>query len=265
MELFYKVIGQGPSLIILHGLYGSGDNWVNIARALSDHFTVYLIDQRNHGRSPHSVSHTYIEMSDDINHVIEKIGIDTFCMIGHSMGGKTAITYTLKQGSKVKKLINVDISPFSYHDIDNFQDQYEYHKSIVERFVTAPIESAKSRTEIENYFAEKITNISTRRFLLKNLKRNQNGEFSWKLNINTLAKSLHNVIDAAPPVKMGAQSYVETLFIRGGKSPYISDEDMESTLDVFPNSKFITYEDSGHWLHSEEAVRFIKDVKNFLL
>ena len=265
MKLFYNKLGEGPALIILHGLYGSGDNWFNIARALSEHFTVYLVDQRNHGRSPHTLTHSYEEMAEDLSKLITILNLDNLIIIGHSMGGKTAMTYTLQHGNKVKKLINVDISPYSYDSLEHFKEQLTYHQTIIERFLTAPINSSNSRINIETHFTEKISNINTRRFLLKNLNREKDGRFSWKLNIKTIAASLSNVIDAAPPVKMGAQSYVDTLFIRGGMSPYISNEDVDSIKDIFPNSDFITYKNSGHWLHAEETERFIKDVKNFLL
>jgi pimeloyl-ACP methyl ester carboxylesterase len=257
-------MGEGPTLLILHGLYGTGDNWYNIARALSSSFTVYLIDQRNHGRSAHNVIHNYTEMASDVEEFVEKLNLKKINIIGHSMGGKTAMTYTLQHGENVNKLINVDISPYSYQDLNHFKEQQDFHYSIIERFLTAPISTAKSRAEVEAYFAEKITNKDTRLFLLKNLSRNKKGHFSWKLNVKTLSESLLNVIDAAPPIKMGAQSYVDTLFIRGGKSPYISDEDIESIPDIFPNSKFITYPNSGHWLHAEEPDRFIADAQAFL-
>lgn len=265
MNLFYTKLGEGSPLIILHGLYGSGDNWFNIARSLSDTFTVYLVDQRNHGKSPHTPTHNYAELAQDLNEFITSLDLKSFAIIGHSMGGKTAMTYVLEHSERVSKLINVDISPFSYEGVEHFTEQSAFHQSIIERFLTAPIDQSGSRLEIEKYFAEKISNINIRRFLLKNLKRDKNGGFSWKLNIETISASLSNVIDAVPPVKMGAQSFVNSLFIRGGKSPYISDDDIESIKDVFPNSSFITYKESGHWLHSEETERFIADVRNFLL
>lgn len=265
MELSYSKHGSGPVIIILHGLYGSGDNWFNIARELANNFTVYLIDQRNHGKSPHSPTLAYDVMAQDLFEFVTQHELDSVNIIGHSMGGKTAITYTLLHGEKVKKLINVDISPYSYEGITSFREQYIYHKSIIERFQTAPIDKTNSRAEIEAYFAEKITNTSTRRFLLKNLSRNSTGEFQWKLNIDSISSNIDKVIDAAPPVKMGAQSFVDTLFIRGEKSPYITNEDMEGIKDIFPNSSFISYENSGHWLHVEETERFVNDVMKFLL
>ncbi len=264
MELHYTKIGEGAPLFIIHGLYGSGDNWMGIAKALSGKFAVYLIDQRNHGKSPHSANHNYDEMASDIKSICDKEGITSLHLIGHSMGGKTAITFTLNYPGIVQKIINVDVSPYSYLDQEHFTDQIEYHKLILSTFKSAPIEKITTRAEMEDYFAPHITNVSTRRFLLKNLKRDKSKGFYWQLNINSINSNLTSVIDAAPPVKLGAQSFIPALFIRGGQSPYISNEEMEAIPDVFPNAIFETFENSGHWLHAEESERFIDVVSNFL-
>lgn len=264
MLLHYRKLGSGPNLIILHGLYGSGDNWFNIGKRLSEHFTVYLIDQRNHGSSPHFATHSYEEMTNDLKSLVVELKLAPFNLIGHSMGGKTAMTYTLQHGSDVTKLINVDISPYSYIGLESFRNQYQFHQSVMNCFLTAPIKGTKNRSEIESHFSKDIQNKQVLLFLLKNLKRSTDG-FEWKLNTNTIYKHLENIIDAAPPVKLGAQSYVDTLFIRGGKSPYITDNDIEGIADIFPNASFLTYVNSGHWLHAEETERFIEDVKHFLL
>lgn len=264
MELHYTKIGKGSALFIVHGLYGSGDNWMNIARALSDQYTVYLIDQRNHGKSPHSAVHNYDAMARDLKALCTKENINTLCIIGHSMGGKTAITFTLNYPGMVQKIINVDISPYSYLNQEHFRNQVEYHQLILKTFKSAPIDKIESRAEMEEFFKPYITNTQTRRFLLKNLKRDKSKGFFWQLNFDALNQNLTQVVDAAPPVKLGAQSFIPTLFIRGGQAPYISDEEMEAIPDVFPNAVFETFENSGHWLHAEEPERFIKIVKNFL-
>lgn len=264
MELHYSKIGKSPALFIIHGLYGSGDNWMNIAKALSDKFTVYLIDQRNHGRSPHSAVHNYNEMASDIKSVCDKEEIRTLYIIGHSMGGKTAITFTLNYPGIVRKLVNVDISPYSYLDQEHFKEQIEYHNIILNTFKSAPINKIASRADMEDYFAPFIKNTSIRRFLLKNLKRDKTKGFFWQLNVEALAANLTTIVDAAPPVKLGAQSFIPTLFIRGGQSPYISDDEKEAIPDVFPNASFETFENSGHWLHADEPERFIKAVSDFI-
>lgn len=263
MELNYHKTGQGPPVIILHGLYGSGTNWLNIARELASDFTVYLPDQRNHGGSSHNPSHTYDDMAEDLLKFCKQHNLDSIYLIGHSMGGKAAITFTLQHPGITKKLICVDISPYSYIGLDHFEDQIAFHQKILDTFLSAPIANTTSRKAVDDYFARNISNAHIRKFLLKNLKRNNNGEFYWQLNISTLMSSLEYVIDAAPPVKLGAQSYIPTLFIRGELSPYITPEDIDVIPDVFPNAIHETFENSGHWLHAEYPEKFIQSTKNF--
>jgi esterase len=264
MQLFFSKIGNGPDLVILHGLYGQGENWMNIARELSTDFTVYLVDQRNHGKSPHSPNHSYDEMTSDLLEFCNNQGLKSILLLGHSMGGKTAMTFTLKYPAFVKKLVVVDISPYSYLNQENFHSIVAFHKNVLETFKTAPVEEAKSRSEIEDYFSNSIKDIGIRRFLLKNLRRSKESNFYWQLNIQSLFNNLEKIIDASPPVKMGITSEIPTLFVRGGKSPYISDDEMEAIPDVFKNAEFCTFEKAGHWLHAEQPEKFLKMIRNFL-
>lgn len=263
MDLHFSKFGNGPALVILHGLYGQGNNWMNIAQALAGQFTVFTVDLRNHGQSPHALLHNYDEMAADLKKICTNEGLSKFNLLGHSMGGKTAITFTLKYPGIVQKLIVVDISPYSYLNQKPFEQQILFHKKVIETFKSAPIDSAVSRAEVEAYFDSSIESISIRKFLLKNLKRSKEGKFYWQLNIDALANNLETIIDAAPPVKIGARSFIPSLFIRGGKSVYITDEEMAAIPDVFPNAQFTTFENAGHWLHSEEPERFIKVVREF--
>ncbi len=264
MKLFFTKIGTGPDLFILHGLYGSGDNWHGIARKLSKEFTIYLVDQRNHGRSPHSPVHNYSEMADDLKELIDATSNSPVNIIGHSMGGKTAMTFALKYGLQVNRLVNVDISPFSYNGMNGFSEQYNFHKNIIDCFINTPIRNATSRKDIEVYFAQFVSDPGIRMFLLKNLYRSKSGNFSWKLNIKAISECLPDIVGDVPPIKIGATSFINTLFIKGGKSPYISIDDIDSIKSIFNNSKFITYENCGHWLHAEEPEKFVSDVLDHL-
>lgn len=264
MELYYKKLGNGPALFILHGLYGSGDNWMNIAREFSANFTVFLIDQRNHGNSPHSHAHNYDDMASDLKLICDKEQLNQICLIGHSMGGKTAISFTLKFPGVVQKLIVVDISPYSYLDLKRFEPEASHHELILNTFKSAPVDTIKSRTDMDDYFSQFISNTSTRRFLLKNLKRDRSSKFYWQLNVQALLANLSNVIDGAPQVKFGSQSFIPCLFIHGGQSRYISNDEIEAIPDVFPNATFEKFENSGHWLHAEEPDRFIRTSLEFL-
>jgi esterase len=264
MILNYRKSGEGPALIILHGLYGSGTNWLNIASHFSKRFTVYLVEQRNHGDSPHESSNTYNNLSDDLNEFCNKLGLDSIFLIGHSMGGKAAMTFTLQHPGITKKLICVDISPYSIGQ-PHFSEQIQFHKSILETFHAAPIDQTNSRKDVEAFFAKTIQNKSIRKFLLKNLKRDQKGKFFWQLNVNALSANLSEIMDVIPPVKLGIQSYIPTLFIKGGKSPYITQEDIEAIPDVFQHASFVTFEEAGHWLHAEYPEKFISTAFNFFV
>ncbi len=264
MKLNFRKTGKGPALIILHGLYGSGTNWLNIATQFSNKYSVYLVDQRNHGESPHHMSQSYDEMANDLTELCNRLKLDSINLIGHSMGGKTAMTFTLQHPGIVKKLICVDISPYSYLGQKHFSEQAGFHRLILETFRTAPINETGSREDVEAYFAKAIENKQIRKFLLKNLKRAKDGNFFWQLNIGALESGLHDIIGAIPPIKLGIQSYIPTLFIRGGKSPYITDEDTEAIPDIFKNARFATFENAGHWLHAEYPEEFIQTVQGFL-
>lgn len=264
MQLHFSKLGKGKNLVILHGLYGSGNNWISIAHSLSENFTVYLIDQRNHGLSPHSPSHNYDAMADDLRELCSTLHLDKLYIIGHSMGGKTAITFTLKFPELVEKLIVVDISPFSYLEQEYYEKQFIFHKTILRLFNDAPIQNASSRAEIEFFFNKELHDIETSKFLLKNLKRSKEGSFMWQLNIDSLSRNLESIMDSVPPVKKGISSYTPALFLKGGKSEYLSVDDIRSIPDVFPDVKFEIFENAGHWLHFQYPEQFIERVTEFL-
>ncbi|MBN2487244.1 MAG: alpha/beta fold hydrolase [Bacteroidales bacterium] len=264
MKLHFTKTGHGPALVILHGLYGQGENWMNIARELSDSFTVYLPDQRNHGKSPHSPSHSYADMVSDLAGFCKAEALTSIVLLGHSMGGKTAMAFALQHPEVVYKLIVVDISPYSYQNQPGFELLLRFHQIVPEAFINAPIDTAHTRNEVEGYFARFVANVTVRRFLLKNLKRSTNGGFYWQLNANAISKNIFEILDAIPQIKLGLQNMLPALFVRGGKSPYISIDDMDAIPDIFPNASFVTFENAGHWLHAEEPERFVSAVKNFI-
>jgi len=265
MKLHYSRQGTGKVLVILHGLYGSGNNWMSIARSLSSKYTVILVDQRNHGLSEHSSTHNYDEMANDLRELCTELNLNSFFLLGHSMGGKTAITFVLKFPGLTEKLIVVDISPYSYLEQEYFRNQIRIHKTILELFKNTPLQSVKSRAEVENYFDREITDIETRKFLLKNLKRRKDGTFYWQLNTEALISNFESIVDSAPPVKLGARSNIPVLFFRGEKSEYLPSEEMDAITDVFPHARFETFKNSGHWLHFEHPDLFVEKVSGFLL
>ncbi len=257
MELYYRKTGSGKPLIILHGLYGSSDNWLSIGNSLADRFEVYLVDLRNHGRSPHDQVHTYEAIREDLLGLIDKLGLDKVVLAGHSMGGKAAICFTQHYPDRIEKLIVIDIAPKSYKDL--YRHEPLNHHDILTAMKNIDMSSASTRRDVDNMLAAKIKSERIRSFLMKNLGRGDNNKYEWKLNLEVLLRELDSIMDGvnkncfdtASPV-----TNIPVLFIRGSKSPYILDEDMEFIKRIFPSAELETIPDAGHWLHAEQPVAF---------
>jgi len=252
MKLNFKSYGEnGPIIIILHGLLGSLDNWHRIAKQLSTDHKVYTLDQRNHGRSPHDYVFNYEVMSADILEFFEEHQIEQATLIGHSMGGKTAMHFTLLHPDKVAKLVVVDIAPKEYkrgHD-DVFKALFAVNPSVIE-----------SRKDAEEQVESFIPDFGVRQFLLKNLTRNDEGNYQWKMNLPVIHEQYDNI-----RVKLiDGMFHGPVLFIRGGKSPYVQDDDFENAKDTFPNADLEQVEGAGHWVHAEAPNEFIEAVRKFI-
>ncbi len=252
MKLNYKTIGEGQPLIILHGLFGSLDNWLSIAKELSDSFKIYLVDQRNHGQSPHSDEFNYGVMADDLKEFIETQGITRPFVLGHSMGGKTAMKFALQHGDMWEKLIVVDISPRAYP---------VHHEVILEGLSAIDVDTLKSRGEADKKLAAYVSDFGTRQFLLKNLNRKKSGGFEWKINLPAI-KSNIEIIGEGMNERLAIEK--DVLFIRGEKSDYIKNDDIILITQHFPNAKVETVKNAGHWVHAEQPESLIALVNNFL-
>ena len=221
MKLFYRKYGNGPPLIILHGLYGSSDNWVTIAKKLSETFTVYLPDQRNHGQSPHSEKHDYDSMRDDLFELASDLKLKKFFLAGHSMGGKTAISFALKWPEMLNGLLIADISPFINETVRN--KSYSEHLEILNAILSVDLNQISSRREAEKIFREKIPSEKDRGLILKNLQRTTDNTFSWKLNAESLLKNLDKIMEGVERKTDFSQqiSGFPVIFLKGGDSDYI--------------------------------------------
>jgi pimeloyl-ACP methyl ester carboxylesterase len=252
MKLFFRKYGSGPPLVILHGLYGSSDNWAAIAGKLSSDFTVILPDLRNHGQSPHSNVHSYDAMADDLNELMNELVPGNFILAGHSMGGKTAINFALRWPEKLNGLVIIDVSPFGSADPQN--PFFTEHKEILESILSLNPGSATSRNEIEKTLSEHIHSERTRSFIMKNLKRRAEGNFEWKLNAPALLSNLPLITDGV----IGKEDNIfpvsgfPVIFVRGGNSNYIIPDDFKGILKIFPSAELITIRDAGHWIHAEK-------------
>jgi esterase len=256
MKLVYRKYGEGPPLIILHGLYGSSDNWVTIAKALSENFTVYLPDLRNHGQSPHDITHDYDSMRDDLFELVSELKLRKFFLAGHSMGGKCAVSFALKWPERLLGLLVADISPFRKNN--SLRPEYENHKAILEAMISLNLQTISTRREAEEIMAQKILSSDLRGFILKNLQRKTDGSYVWKLNVSALYNNIDKIIEAIAIEENDPVKGFPVIFIKGGDSDYLPDEDFSGILRVFPAAELIIVPLAGHWIHSDNPGEVIK-------
>ena len=253
MELLnHKILGDGQPLIILHGFLGSLDNWLTLGKRFSENFQVHLLDQRNHGKSFHSDQWGYDEMVEDLENYISHFELKDPILLGHSMGGKTVMQFAAYHQNDIDKLIVADIGS-KYYPV--------HHEKILEGLKFVPVSEVKSREEVDRILQKHIPDLGTRTFLMKNLARSSEG-FSWKMNLDVLDRNIEQI---GKEVNYHLPVECDTLFLRGGNSNYILDEDWNSIQEIFPNSELTTVENSGHWLHADRPDQFYDLVIKFLL
>ena len=251
MQLFYREQGQGKPLIILHGLFGSSDNWLTVTKKLSEEYKIFLVDQRNHGRSPHADEFTYSAMAEDLNEFFKQHNIESANLIGHSMGGKVAMNFAMRYPSMVDSLIVADIGPKYYP---------RHHDTIIQGLKSINLTETPNRMAADNALAEYVPELEVRQFLLKNLAR-EGESFVWRINLSVIERDIENVGEA---LSKGKSFDKPTLFIRGGRSKYILDDDQNLIKELFPNSSIETIPDAGHWVQAEAPTEFITLVLDFL-
>jgi len=265
MELFFRKTGLGDPMIILHGLYGSSDNWISIARALAGSNELYLPDLRNHGRSPHHAEHNYKAIGDDLIEFMAIHNLTRANFLGHSMGGKAAFAFGMEHPDKVNKMILVDISPFEY-DLSGSEEGIS-HSEIIQGLLSIQPESISSRGEADILLQKSVSSQTIRQFLLKNLKRDAEGKYFWGLNLPVIAKNLPGIFAGLSRNKSAGphpEPHFPLLFIRGEFSRYINSEDEMNIRRLWPKAKIITIKDAGHWVHAEQPGAFLEAIRNFI-
>jgi esterase len=264
MKLFYRQFGEGPPLIILHGLYGSSDNWVTIAKKLADSFSVYLPDQRNHGQSPHSEIHDYESMRDDLYELVTSLHIRKFFLVGHSMGGKTAMAFAVKWPTMISGLVIADISPFTNEN--NKLTVYKQHHTILETILSIDLTNVRSRGEAENLLTDKISSEKVRGFILKNLQRISGDKFAWKLNAPALFNNLDKIMEAIDLQDVSSQPITgfPVIFLKGSNSNYITPSDVAEIRKIFPAAEFIVINGAGHWVHADKPEEVTNNLRKLL-
>ncbi len=250
--LHATVKGEGFPLLILHGYFGMSDNWKTLGNQFSEDFEVHLIDQRNHGRSFHEDEFNYEVLVEDLHRYILHHNLQEVYLLGHSMGGKTVMQFAVTYPNLVKKLIVVDISPRQYQP---------HHNAILAGLNSIDFTTENSRGKVDKKLANLVPDLGVRQFLLKNVYWIEKGKLAFRFNLESLTENNPEVGAALPPFTVYDK---ETLFLKGEKSNYIT-EDEEAIIEAhFPDSKIIIIQNSGHWLHAENPKQFYNEVCAFL-
>ena len=241
MRLNFIEIGEGQPMVILHGLFGSLDNWMTLARRFADHHRVLLVDQRNHGKSDHVNEHTYEAMADDLLEFFDERRLNDVVLVGHSMGGKTAMQFAIYNPDRLSRVVVVDIGPQGYE---------VHHDEIIRSMQSLDLDVIKSRKEAEEELSTMIEENDTRQFLLKNLHRTKdesgNPRYAWRFNLEVIANDIEEV-----GLPIHGSTDLPFLFIRGSRSNYVDVDQLETIRSQFPNAELVSLK-TGHWVHAQD-------------
>ncbi len=250
MQLHYQSLGQGQPLILLHGLFGSSNNWGTVAKHFSQYFQVISVDLRNHGSSPHSDSQTYAELSQDLAELCDALNLNTVHLLGHSLGGKVAMQFATQFPQRVDKLVVVDMAMRAYADA---------HTHLIDTMMAVDLSAMRSRNEVDLALSSSINQVTVRQFLLMNLVKSGE-QFAWRINLAAL-KANYPAMQQA--VCESALYDKPCLFIRGQYSDYVNDDDIDHIKAHFTQAQFASLP-AGHWVHAEQPQAFIALVERFL-
>jgi len=251
MVLHYQEYGNGQPLVILHGLLGSLDNWHTVSRTFAETLRVLAVDQRNHGRSPHSDVLTYDAMADDLTELLDHLKIPSAHLLGHSMGGKTAMQFALNHPSRVDRLIIVDMAPREY---------LRLHDELLDALASVNLTTVASRQQVDDELSKRIPDFAVRQFLMKNLARDSAGAFTWKANLQAIRR---NYAEIAREIASEQPFPGPTLFVKGDRADYVLDSDVPLIKRLFPNAQVVGV-NAGHWIHAEAPTVFAEIVLSFL-
>ncbi len=253
MILHSNILGEGKPFIILHGFLGMSDNWKTLGRQFSEQgFQVHLVDQRNHGRSFWDDNFSYELLAEDLKNYCEAHNLEEIVLLGHSMGGKTAMLFSSLYPEFVSKLLVADISPRFYP---------VHHQAILEGLSSLDFSKIKSRGEADKVLGHYVTDFGTRQFLLKNLYWIEKGQLALRINLEVLKDEVSEIGESLPS---HLRFEKEALFLKGDRSEYIEAEDERLIKNQFTNANIITIANSGHWLHAENPKDFYLAVIDFI-
>ena len=252
MELYYKKIGAGDPLIILHGLFGSGMNWRTLSKFFAQRYEVYLLDQRNHGKSPHDDVFNYDVMTADVVQFFEDHDIESASIIGHSMGGKTAIQLALTYPSLVNKLVSVDMG---------IKEQPVQDATLQEGLLSLDFDTILTRKAADKAMEKYIPDWGTRQFILQNIHWTEDKKLGWRMNVKAI---IENIDEIGREIIWDDPYQGEALFVKGAASDYIVSQDIPSLMKAFPKAKIEEIPKAGHWVHADNPTYFGEVVMRFL-
>lgn len=252
MLLNYVQSGQGPHVILIHGLFGSLENLNSIAKPLSENFTVTNIDLRNHGKSFHSQTMTYADMANDVQALMSHLNIAKAHIIGHSMGGKVAMQVALIAPEIISRLVVLDIAPVSYNSS---------HDEIFKALNKVAKHELNERKAADILMQEHINELGVRQFLLKSFAKDDTGRFVWRFNLPVLEQEYKHILSE---IKANDSYLCDTLFIKGNDSDYILASHRSAIMNLFPKAQAKVINGAGHWLHAQKPEAVNKVIKDFL-
>lgn len=244
--------GRSP-LVILHGLFGSSTNWRGVAKQLSGGRVVHVLDLRNHGVSPHTDDMNYAAMAGDVHRYMMASELAGAVIIGHSMGGKTAMHLALHEPDVVSRLIVVDIAPVP---------RDREFVPLLDALQSLPLHETTRRTDLDSQLSEHVPEAPLRAFLLQNLVREATG-FKWRLNLEAIRRNLPALLDFETDIDTACYEGA-TMFVLGENSDYVLPEHHAATFRLFPQAHLASIANAGHWVHAEQPRRFIEQVQQFL-
>jgi esterase len=255
MKLHYQTLGQGQPLILLHGLFGSSNNWGTVAKHFSQSHQVISVDLRNHGKSPHADSQNYPDMANDLIELCDSLNLESIDLLGHSLGGKVAMQFATQYPDRMNQLIVVDIAMRTYPDAQTY---------LIDAMLALDLATIQTRSEADQALSSTITNATVRQFLLMNLVKaddvKSSGNLQWRINLPALKVNYPLIRQA---VCTSTQFNKPSLFIRGEHSDYIRDDDVAQIKSHFINAQFASLP-AGHWVHAEQPQTFAELVTKFL-
>jgi len=239
-----------PPLILLHGLLGSSRNWQTVGRDLSAHFHVYALDLRNHGSSPHADEMSYDVLVADVLAWLDLNGLASVTLLGHSLGGKVAMSLACRHPERVERLIVVDIAPKDYRS--------NAHRAEFAAMNELDLSTLRSRGEAELRFEARVPDGAMRKFLTTNLDRTDLGGWQWSIPLPALTRALPEL--EKNPLRSTDRFEAPTHFILGGKSRYVSIADEGTLAPYFPSIRVTRLADAGHNPHMETREAFVHAV-----